>query len=210
LCSNTGTPPTTSGCWKGTSEVCLRLILAQYLLFWAVIYRLRRNQASLVKNVRFWSRRLSCTVNKTSYNKKFCEVLIACFPWYDTSHIENGVSNSSSIVACVFITTVTFLPSRWLAMIRGFLPSRCLAMIRKFLPSHCLAMIGGIHRHTHTHTRQYQKQQISWQQWGNCWKRCCLCGPCRGYTWTPSTDLISLVTHWESLQSAAKQSMRLA
>jgi hypothetical protein len=30
------------------------------------------------------------------------------------------VSNNSSIVACVFVTAVTFLPSRCLATIRGF------------------------------------------------------------------------------------------
>jgi hypothetical protein len=54
---------------------------------------------------------------------------IACFPWYDKGHIENA-TNNSSIVACVFVTVVTFLPSRCLATIRGFLPSRCLATIR--------------------------------------------------------------------------------
>jgi hypothetical protein len=51
--------------------------------------------------------------------KKFWEELIAYFPLYDTGHIENDTSNSSSIVACVFVTTVTFLPSRCLATIRG-------------------------------------------------------------------------------------------
>jgi hypothetical protein len=42
-------------------------------------------------------------------NKKLCEELIAYFPWYDTGHIENDASNNSSIVACVFVTAVTFL-----------------------------------------------------------------------------------------------------
>jgi hypothetical protein len=56
-------------------------------------------------------------------NKKFWEELIVYFPWYDTDHIENDVSNNSSIVACVFVTMVTFLPSRCLAMIGGFLPN---------------------------------------------------------------------------------------
>jgi hypothetical protein len=37
------------------------------------------------------------------------------FPWYDTGHIENIASNNSSSVACVFVTAVTFLPSRCLA-----------------------------------------------------------------------------------------------
>jgi hypothetical protein len=62
-------------------------------------------------------------------NKKFWEELIAYFPWYDTGHIENNASNNSSIVACVFVTAVTFLPSRCLATIGGVLQSRCLARI---------------------------------------------------------------------------------
>jgi hypothetical protein len=60
-------------------------------------------------------------------NKKFWEELIAYFPWYDTDRIENGVSNKSSIVACVFVTAVTFLPSRCLATIGAFLPNRDVA-----------------------------------------------------------------------------------
>jgi hypothetical protein len=63
-------------------------------------------------------------------NKKFWEELIAYFPWYDTGYIENDASNNSSIVACVFVTAVTFLPSR------------------------CLATTGRMHRHTHTHRQQ--------------------------------------------------------
>jgi hypothetical protein len=59
------------------------------------------------------------------WNKKFWEELIAYFPWYDTGHIENDATNNSSTVACVFVTAVTFLPSR------------------------CLATIGGIHIQTH-------------------------------------------------------------
>jgi hypothetical protein len=47
-------------------------------------------------------------------NKKFWEELIAYFPWYDTDHIENDAFNNSSIVAFVFFTAVTFLPSRCL------------------------------------------------------------------------------------------------
>jgi hypothetical protein len=39
------------------------------------------------------------------------------------AHIENDASNNSSIVACVFVIAVTFLPSRCLATIRGLLPS---------------------------------------------------------------------------------------
>jgi hypothetical protein len=51
----------------------------------------------------------------------------------------------------VFVTVVTFLPSRCLATIGGFLPSHCLATIRAILPSRCLATIGG---DTHTHRQQ--------------------------------------------------------
>jgi hypothetical protein len=83
------------------------------------------------------------------WNKKFWEELIPYFLWYDTGHIENDASNNSSIVACVFVTAVKFLLSRYLATIGGFLPSRCLATIGRFLPSRCLATIRGIHRHTH-------------------------------------------------------------
>jgi hypothetical protein len=87
-------------------------------------------------------------------NKKLWEELIAYFPWYVTGRIENDASNNSSIVACVFVTAVTFLLSRCLAMIWRFLPSRCLATIvvpsrfpatiEGFLPSRCLATIGGV------------------------------------------------------------------
>jgi hypothetical protein len=52
-------------------------------------------------------------------NKKFWEELIAYFPWYDTGHIENDASKNSSIVACVFVAAVTFLPSRGLATTGG-------------------------------------------------------------------------------------------
>jgi hypothetical protein len=83
--------------------------------------------------------RMYC-IHLQSQNKKFWEELIAYFPWYDTGHIENDTSNNSSIVTCVFVTAVTFLPSR------------CLATIGRFLPSRWLATIGGIHTHTQTAT----------------------------------------------------------
>jgi hypothetical protein len=57
--------------------------------------------------------------------------------------LKKNASSNSSIVACVFVTAVTFLPSRCLATIVEFLPSRCLATIRGLLPSRCLATIGG-------------------------------------------------------------------
>jgi hypothetical protein len=50
---------------------------------------------------------------------RFWEELIAYFPWY-MGHIENDASNNSSIVACVFVTAVTFLPSSCLATIGGY------------------------------------------------------------------------------------------
>jgi hypothetical protein len=49
----------------------------------------------------------------------FWEELIACVPLYDTDSIENDASNSSSIVACVFVSAVKFLPSRCLTAIEG-------------------------------------------------------------------------------------------
>jgi hypothetical protein len=98
------------------------------------------------------------------YNKKFCEELIAYFLWYDIGHIENGASNSSSVVACFFITVVTFLPSHCLARIGGILPSRCLDD-RGILPSRCLAAIGGYtYRHTDTQTdgRDFLIRPLRW------------------------------------------------
>jgi hypothetical protein len=64
------------------------------------------------------------SLNKCTKNKKFWEELIAYFPWYDTNSIENDVSNNYSIVGCVFVTAVTFLPSRCLATVGEFLPNR--------------------------------------------------------------------------------------
>jgi hypothetical protein len=59
-------------------------------------------------------------------------IFIAYFPWYDTDHIENDVSNNSSIVPCAFVTAVTFLLSQCLATIGEYLPSRCIATIRGY------------------------------------------------------------------------------
>jgi hypothetical protein len=87
--------------------------------------------------------RCAPNIIKEYFNKKFWEELMAYFPWHDTGHIENDASNNSSTVAWVFVTAVTFLPSRWLATIGRFLPGRCLATIRGFLRSRCLATIGG-------------------------------------------------------------------
>jgi hypothetical protein len=38
------------------------------------------------------------------FNKKFWEEINTYFPWYDTGHTENNMSNNSSSVACVFVT----------------------------------------------------------------------------------------------------------
>jgi hypothetical protein len=53
-------------------------------------------------------------------NKKFWEELIVYFPSSDTGHIKNDESSNSSIVACVFVTVVTFLTSRCLATTEHF------------------------------------------------------------------------------------------
>jgi hypothetical protein len=74
--------------------------------------------------VRVISRKLEELQTELMNNKKFWEELSAYFPRYDTGRIENDVSNNSSIVACVFVTAVTFLPNRCLATMRGFLPNR--------------------------------------------------------------------------------------
>jgi hypothetical protein len=55
-----------------------------------------------------------------SVNKKFWEELIGYFPCYDTGQIEHDSSNNYSITVCLFVTAVTFLPSRCLATIGGF------------------------------------------------------------------------------------------
>jgi hypothetical protein len=48
---------------------------------------------------------------------KFWEELIVYFHRHDKDRVENHSSNITSIVACVFIAVVTFLPSRCLAAI---------------------------------------------------------------------------------------------
>jgi hypothetical protein len=67
--------------------------------------------------------------NKEHYTRERSWYLIywialvtACFPWYVKDCIENDdVLNDSSILACVFVGAVMFLPRHWLAMIRRFL-----------------------------------------------------------------------------------------
>jgi hypothetical protein len=65
---------------------------------------------------RFFSRGYSGRGEKlTTHLRLVRQKLIAYFSWYNTGNIENDASNNSSIVACVFVTAVTFLPSRCLA-----------------------------------------------------------------------------------------------
>jgi hypothetical protein len=85
--------------WKSISTVCMKSIK------W---YFSRRPLWCLIINL----------------YKTFWEELIAYFPWYYKDRIENGASNNSSIVGCVFVTAVTFLRSRFLATIGGILPNR--------------------------------------------------------------------------------------
>jgi hypothetical protein len=81
-------------------------------------------------------------------------ISMSCVP---ADVLPNHASNNSSVVACVFVTAVTFLPSRCPA---GFLPISCLATIRGFLPSRWLTRIGT-HTHTHTHTHTQQRDLIN-------------------------------------------------
>jgi hypothetical protein len=68
--------------------------------------------------------------HKYTLDKKFWEILIAYFPWYNTDRIENNGSNNSSIVACVFVTAFKFLKSRCLATIGGFLQNQAVTYHR--------------------------------------------------------------------------------
>jgi hypothetical protein len=95
-------------------------------------------------------------------NKKFWEELIPYFPWCDTGHIENDASKNSSIVMCVCVTAVTFLPSRCLATTEEFLPSRCLATVGTISSSRCLAKIG---QYTRRHTDWWEGLLIRPLRW---------------------------------------------
>jgi hypothetical protein len=64
-------------------------------------------------------------------NKKFWEELITYILRFDMDRVDNDTSNNSSIVACVLVAAVTFLPNP------------CLAMIRVYTQTHRL--MGGIY-----------------------------------------------------------------
>jgi hypothetical protein len=57
---------------------------------------------------RFGTRLLLCYMYILNY-KKFCEELIAYFPLIRHGPHRKGASNTSSIVACVFVAAVMFL-----------------------------------------------------------------------------------------------------
>jgi hypothetical protein len=101
----------------------------------------------------YYSRWYNLSPKSYKINKKFRKELIAYFPWYDTGHIENDASSNSSVVACVFVTAVTFLPGRCLATIGVFftepLPMNDKGIFTEPLPSNDK---GYQQTRTHTHT----------------------------------------------------------
>jgi hypothetical protein len=116
-------------------------------------------------------------------NKKFWGQLIAYLPSYHTDRFENDVSSNSSIVACVFLTAVTFLPSCFLSTIRGYtyrntdwwegffnysVEMGSAAVIYEYVPSFIKIgsgvqrlIRGDTHTHTHTHTHGQQRDLTS-------------------------------------------------
>jgi hypothetical protein len=101
-----------------------------------------------------WSYGMFRKMQNHKKKKTFWEDLIAHFPWYDTDHIKNDASKNSSIVAYVFVTAETFLPSRCLATIKGFftepLPSNDKVIFIEPLPSNNR---GDTQTHTHRQQR---------------------------------------------------------
>jgi hypothetical protein len=71
--------------------------------------------------------------------------------------IDNDASISSSIVACVVVVAVTFLPSGCLATIRGFLPCRCLATIRGYIRGIVNNFVEWPHSGAVMHFNQYME-----------------------------------------------------
>jgi hypothetical protein len=108
--------------WSWMGKLVLRETILRNMIdrVWAALEQntswllLRRREK--VWSGLYWLRILHSQMFNIYKNKKFWEELIAYFPWYDTGHIENDASNNTSVVACVFVTTITFLPSSCLAM----------------------------------------------------------------------------------------------
>jgi hypothetical protein len=75
----------------------------------------QRVTAQHIRDFSTFSGSVSCSLS----DKTFWEQQ-PTFPWYDTDRTENSASNNSSIVRRVFVASVTFLPSRCLATIRGY------------------------------------------------------------------------------------------
>jgi hypothetical protein len=75
-------------------------------------------------------------------NKKFWEEQITYCPWYDMDRIENDVSSNCSIVLCVFVTAVTFLPSLCLPTIGDFYRTEPLPSNDRGI--HTQRLMGGI------------------------------------------------------------------
>jgi hypothetical protein len=67
-----------------------------------------------------WFMFVFCSLLYIFWCRIFSEKLIFYFRWYDMGRTENNASNNSFIVSCVFLATVTILPSRCLAAIRGY------------------------------------------------------------------------------------------
>jgi hypothetical protein len=95
------------------------------------------------------------------------------FPWYDTGHIENNASNNSSIVVCVFVTAVTFPPSRFLATKGDFyrtepLPSNYKGIFTEPLPSNDKWGYTDTHRQTttcsHKPTQFFRSRKVGYKQ----------------------------------------------
>jgi hypothetical protein len=117
-----------------TDDVMYKMERILYLITIIVFGAILRNRSRLAFRIGVWEREgkkiilipfysvaklkhLETTIINQNKNKKVWEELIAYFPLYDTGHIENDMSNNSTIVVCVFVTAVTFLPSRCLVTI---------------------------------------------------------------------------------------------
>jgi hypothetical protein len=79
-----GTPHTNLLIMKGTSKVCLELILLKYLLFWALTYPLRWNQVSPVQNTSWVMS--TCHVAHINQLQKYSSLITAFFKCLNLSY----------------------------------------------------------------------------------------------------------------------------